>query len=85
MSQFKTANAFNTTFTVNNELITELLNYVNAKGNHHQLTISNKQLVGVNLILKSLIGRNLFDKDGYYPNLNENDNCVLKAIQVLKK
>lgn len=85
LNQFKTANAFNTNFVVNNQLITELLNYVNAKANHTQITISNSQLIGVNLILKSLIGRNLFDKDGYYPNLNENDNCVLKAVEVLKK
>lgn len=85
LNQFKTANAFNTNFAVSNQVINELLNYINAKANHNQINISSSQLIGVNLILKSLIGRNLFDKDGYYPNLNENDNCVLKAIDVLKK
>ena len=36
-------------------------------------------------ILKALIGRNLFDKDACYPVLNANDNCILKAIEVLNK
>ena len=35
-------------------------------------------------LLKALIGRNLFDKDAYYPILNQQDNAVLKALEVLK-
>ena len=38
---------------------------------------------GFSQILKALIGRNLFDKDAYYPILNQNDNSILKAINVL--
>jgi hypothetical protein len=38
---------------------------------------------GFDQILKALIGRNLFDKDAYYPILNQNDNSILKAIDVL--
>ena len=38
---------------------------------------------GFDQILKALIGRNLFDKDAYYPILNQNDNSILKAINVL--
>jgi hypothetical protein len=40
---------------------------------------------GFNQILKALIGRNLFDKDAYYPILNENDTAILKAVEVLNK
>ncbi len=33
--------------------------------------------------LKALIGRDVFDKDAYYPIINQNDKCILKAIEVL--
>ena len=39
---------------------------------------------GFLMLLKALIGRNLFDKDAYYPILNQQDNAILKAIEVLK-
>ncbi|MFO0355682.1 MAG: S41 family peptidase [Sphingobacteriaceae bacterium] len=85
MAKFTNANAFNTNFKVDSGVIGEFANYVNSKKGQSSYTIQANQLNGINLILKSLIGRNLFDKDGYYPNINENDNCVLKAIEVLKK
>lgn len=84
LSKFKTANDFNTQFKVTDEILAEFSSYLSSKNNSSQITASGKQLTGIQLILKSLIGRNLFDKDGYYPNLNEHDNCILKAIEVLK-
>jgi carboxyl-terminal processing protease len=85
LAKYKTAEEFNTQFKVDGAVINELLNYLTTKNNSSQITAASKQLTGIDLILKSLIGRNLFDKDGYYPNLNEHDNCVLKAIDVLSK
>ena len=38
---------------------------------------------GIDQLLKALIGRNLYDKDAYYPILNLNDQSILKAITVL--
>lgn len=35
--------------------------------------------------LKAFIGRDLFDKEAYYPIINKDDRCILKAIEVLKK
>lgn len=40
---------------------------------------------GFKEILKALIGRNLFDKDAYYPIINKTDNTLLKALEVLDK
>ena len=70
---------------LSDEVLSEFSSYLSSKNNSSQITANGKQLTGIQLILKSLIGRNLFDKDGYYPNLNEHDNCVLKAIEVLNK
>jgi carboxyl-terminal processing protease len=85
LGKYKNAEDFNTQFKVNDEVISEFLSYLTSKNNSSQITATGKPLTGINLILKSLIGRNLFDKDGYYPNLNEHDNCVLKAVEVLNK
>lgn len=85
MEKYKNAQEFNTQFKVDDSVINDFLSYLNSKNNSSQVNAKGKQLTGINLILKSLIGRNLFDKDGYYPNLNEHDNCVLKAIEVLNK
>jgi carboxyl-terminal processing protease len=84
LGKYKTAEEFNTQFKVDDAIVNEFVNFA-TKNNSSQTPISGKQLTGIDLILKSLIGRNLFDKDGYYPNLNEHDNCVLKAIEVLNK
>lgn len=35
--------------------------------------------------LKALIGKNAFDKDAYYPIINKNDKCIIKAIEELLK
>jgi carboxyl-terminal processing protease len=35
--------------------------------------------------LKALIGRDSFDKDAYYPIINENDKCILRAAEVLNE
>ena len=85
MSKYKNAAEFNSNFVVNNDVVAAFLHYINGKNESAPVNFSAKQLTGLNLILKSLIGRNLFDKDAYYPNHNESDNCVLKAIEVLKK
>lgn len=86
LQKYKTAEEFNTQFKVDNGVVNEFLSYVNARKNESPVNgINSGNLKGVNLLLKSLIGRNLFDKDGYYPNLNEHDNCVLKAVEVLSK
>ncbi len=35
--------------------------------------------------LKAFIGRDVFDKDAYYPIINQKDKCILKATEVLSK
>lgn len=35
--------------------------------------------------LKAFIGRDVFDKEAYYPIINKNDKCILKATELLSK
>lgn len=39
---------------------------------------------GLQTLLKAMIGRNLYDRDAYYPVLNGDDAAILKAIEALK-
>ncbi|HQQ94393.1 MAG TPA: S41 family peptidase [Bacteroidia bacterium] len=40
---------------------------------------------GLNRLLKALIGRNLFDREAYYPVLNQDDEAILKAIALFSE
>ncbi|MDF2451412.1 MAG: C-terminal processing peptidase-3 [Bacteroidota bacterium] len=55
-----------------------------------KLTLDNTALKGktneaLKPYLKAFIGRDVFDKDAYYPIINKKDKCILKAVEVLSK
>lgn len=81
LSNYKTAANFISNYSISDKEIASLKNYLITKKANLSLTGKER---GLEQILKALIGRNLFDKDAYYPILNENDNCILKAIKVLQ-
>jgi carboxyl-terminal processing protease len=83
MSNYKTATEFINKYSVSNKEEEGLKNYLITK-NIINTSVSLKDK-GFSEILKALIGRNLFDKDAYYPILNKSDNAILKAIEVLNK
>lgn len=41
--------------------------------------------VAIKPYLKALIGRDIFDRDAYYPIINENDKCIQKAVDALNE
>ena len=47
------------------------------------LTANSKK--ELKLWIKALIGRNLYSNDAFYPVINETDETILKAKQVIKK
>lgn len=85
LKQFPSSNDFNTKFNVDESVLKEFMNYVQMKKDNGDFKSSLNYLKGIDNLLKALIGRNLFDKESYYPILNNNDNCVLKALEVLSK
>ena len=83
LKKYKTAQEFISNFKLGEPEIDAFKKYLITK----KITniFFNGKEKGFNQILKALIGRNLFDKDAYYPILNENDTAILKAIDVLNK
>ena len=81
--KYKTAQEFISNFKLGEPEIDAFKKYLITK----KITniFFNGKEKGFNQILKALIGRNLFDKDAYYPILNENDTAILKAVEVLNK
>jgi carboxyl-terminal processing protease len=82
ISKYKNAANFIQDYSISEKEINALKTYLIAK--KATLTLTGNEH-GLAQILKALIGRNLFDKDAYYPILNENDNCIQQAIKVLQK
>ena len=81
LATYKAAKDFIAMYKVSEKEMRDLKEYLVSK-NVNNLNFSGKE-AGFAQILKALIGRNLFDKDAYYPILYQNDNAVLKAIETL--
>ena len=82
MSNYKSAQDFILKYNVGDKEIKALKSYLATKKFASEFSGSEK---GFTQILKALIGRNLFDKDAYYPILNQNDAAILKGVEVLEK
>ncbi len=83
LSTYKNATEFISKFQVSGDVIASLTRYVEIKKDQTKLVNGNE--AGLKMLVKAMIGRNLFDKDAYYPIMNENDNAIVKAIEVLEK
>jgi carboxyl-terminal processing protease len=83
LNTYRTAQDFITQYHITDKEISALKNYIASKKTS-TIPFSGKE-AGFAQILKALIGRNLFDKDAYYPILYENDTAILKALEVLSK
>ena len=83
LKEFPSADKFITGFGINAAVLKELNDYILLQ--KKPALGENQNTRGLQPILKALIGRNLFDRDAYYPIINETDNCILKAVQILEK
>jgi carboxyl-terminal processing protease len=83
--EYQSAKKFITSFVVGNDLIEEFYDYCKRQGIVMQSTTRNKTTELLKPYLKAFIGRDAFEKNAYYPILNEKDKCILKATEVLSK
>ncbi len=82
---FVSAKNYIAQFEITNSILEDFYDYcgkLNAK-----LGSINKEKTNQALkpYLKAFIGRDVFDKDAYYPIINQSDKCILKAVEVLSK
>lgn len=82
LSTYKTAADFILKYKVGQAEVSALKKYL-AQNKMADVAISGQE-AGFSMLVKAMIGRNLFDKDAYYPILYQNDSAILKAIDVLK-
>lgn len=83
LSDYRNASSFVSDYSVGKKEVEALTHYLAAK---KVTTVHiNGQERGFSLLLKALIGRNLYDKDAYYPIMNQSDNAIQKAVDVLSK
>lgn len=82
LKKYNNADAFIRDFRVTERETGELKKMVDARKITNGI---NYQDPGFALLLKALIGRNLFDKEAYYPVLYSNDNAISKAVEVLEQ
>ncbi len=83
LNTYKTAADFISGFNVGNTESQALKAYLDQKKVTSVNFTGNEK--GLAQLLKALIGRNLFDKDAYYPIMNQNDAAILKGIDILNK
>lgn len=73
-------------FEVNNSILDQFYAYCsNQKLTLENTALKEKTNEALKPYLKAFIGRDVFDKDAYYPIINKKDKCILKAVEVLSK
>jgi carboxyl-terminal processing protease len=80
-ARYRSARDFIDNYRVNEADLAALKEYLHSR-HRGQVTFTGKE-AGFAHILKALIGRNLFDREAYYPILNQDDNAILKALEIL--
>lgn len=83
LKSYVNAQNFIATFEVNASILDEFYNYCDKQSISIGKLNKDKCSKAIIPYLKAYIGRDIFDKDAYYPIINQNDNCILKAIEVL--
>ncbi len=80
-----TADKFVTDFVLSDNIIVEFYELLQKKKVEIPDSERTKSTANLKQLIKALIGRNLYDKDAYYPIINQTDNSIKKAIEVLEK
>lgn len=82
LKQYKNAEAYVKQFVISEREIHALQTYIGNKKENPIKLIGKEN--GLQTLLKAMIGRNLYDRDAYYPVLNEDDAAILKAVENLQ-
>ncbi len=85
LNAFKTAENYINKFEISTAILNEFYVYCENQKLFIGKTDKSKTDIALKPYLKAFIGRDAFNKDAYYPIINEKDKCILKAIEELLK
>ena len=81
---YPSAQSFTRGFEVNEKLFAEFLAYTDKKGIARDSASIAKYGAQMRLSLKALIGRDLYDDQGFYPAYLQRDDDFLRALELLR-
>jgi len=85
IKNYKTAKNYIEQFEISNAILEEFYTYCFKQNLVLGNLSKSKTNEALKPYLKAFIGRDVFDKDAYYPIINQKDKCILKAVEVLSK
>lgn len=85
MKQYPTAKAYVKNMTISNDLLKQLLNFYSKKNGQKVKNLTPESIKELKLWLKALIGRDLYQDDGFYPVINSTDKAIIKAKSLSSK
>lgn len=84
-SSYKTAQAYIRQYEVSNEVLNDFYAFCDKQGLKAKPQDRQKNDDALRPYLKAFMGRNLFEKDAYYPIINQKDHCIRQATEFLDK
>lgn len=83
-ASYKSADDYISSYEVSSDVLTAFYAYCDKQGLKAKPEDRAKNDEALKPYLKAFMGRNLFEKDAYYPIINQKDNCIHKAVEFLK-
>lgn len=85
LKEYKTAENYINKFEITNAILNEFYLHCESQKLFVGKMDKAKADIALKPYLKAFIGRDAFNKDAYYPIINKNDKCILKAVEELLK
>ena len=83
LQQYQTANQFVSRFRLSNSLIKQFTDYAASLGVEYDAAGYQKSRRLIENRIKAFLGRRLFNDDAFYPVLNQLDNVLQRAIELM--
>ncbi len=83
LDQYQGFEDYNDHFEINDTEFQNFIEYAESKGVEYNKALIDKSKERILLMLKALIGREIFDNEGFYPIYHKTDSTFLKALNIL--
>lgn len=85
LNAYQNAKNYIAQFEISTKILEEFYTYCDKQNTKLGSLNKEKTNQALKPYLKAFIGRDVFDKDAYYPIINQSDKCIIKATEVLSK